>query len=546
MCVLRGPNHVFELANDAYYALVGKRSIIGKNVRQVMPELISQGFVDTLDTVYKTGEPFVGRALPIQFQSKNEQTPTQRFIDFIYQPIRDGNDNVNGIFVQGHDVTEAHQLARKIHYQAAHDPLTGLVNRRELARQAQALTVTEPLPPHQQKPHALLYLDLDQFKIINDRCGHAAGDALLRQVAKLLSDHVRDSDILARMGGDEFALVLKHCQARHATMQAERLRNAIQKLVFVWNGQRYGISISVGIAVFRCLDTNSFNQALSLADAACFLAKEKGRNRVQMYHTSDAELIRQQRDMDWAARLRDCLEQGRIQLYGQRIVDLRADSNSTIERWELLARLVDEQGSVVAPGTFIPAAERYGLMPTLDRHVIRLAFTALHALPVEQRERTVFFINMSGMTLSDESLPESIEQMLNALPGLDPRSVCFEITETAAMSNLAASRAAMLRLIALGFSFALDDFGSGVSSFAYLRQLPVRYIKIDGEFITHLEHDPVSRAMVEAMTKVAHTMKIETVGEFVENEDIARMLRELGIDYGQGFGLHKPEPMITP
>jgi|TARA_A100001391_G_scaffold205462_1_gene206951 diguanylate cyclase (GGDEF)-like protein len=451
--------------------------------------------------------------------------------------------------VQGHDVTDAHLLAREVSFQAAHDPLTGLYNRREFARLTQAL-VNPPVGygAHEStvnvnQPHALLYLDLDQFKIVNDRCGHAAGDELLRQVAGLLNQQVRDTDILARMGGDEFAIVLRHCDARKAQQQAERLRVAVNDLVFVWNKQRYGISISIGLVALDGMTGTQFNEALSMADAACFLAKEKGRNRVQLYHPSDAELIQQQRDMDWAVQLKDCMEQNRVKLYAQRIVCLQADGDRTIDRCEILARLLGPDGQLVLPSVFIPAAERYGLMPVLDRHIINKAFNHLHNLPAEQRGKTLYFINISGVTLGDESLAGDIERMMSALPGFDPRTVCFEITETAALSNLGASQLAMQRLIDLGFQFALDDFGSGMSSFAYLRKLPVHYLKIDGEFIAHIHDDPVSRVMVESMVKVARTMEISTVGEFVESAALADALTELGINYAQGYGLHMPEPL---
>lgn len=554
ICILRGSSHIFEIANDAYYQLVGHREIIGHEVAKALPEVVEQGFLDKLNKVFASGEPFIGRAVPILLQRNKTDPLTQCYIDLIYQPIRNAHGQVTGIFVQGHDVTDAYLVAKEVSYQAAHDPLTGLFNRREFARLIEMLATpahslsADEAPAISGKPHALLYLDLDQFKIVNDRCGHAAGDELLRQVAKLLSDHVRETDILARMGGDEFALVLRHCNADHALQRAECLRKAVSNLVFFWNGQRYGVSLSVGLVAFDNQVSASFNKALSMADAACFLAKEKGRNRVQVYHPNNTELVQQQRDMDWATRLQDCLAQDRVQLFGQRIYALEPDSDKTIDRYEILARLVDTDGSLVHPGIFIPAAERFGLMPALDLHIIQKAFQALNDLPEQHRKNTKYFVNISGFTLGEDTLLEKIEQIIDTLPDFDPRQVCFEITETAALSNLTASQAAMKRLIALGFKFALDDFGSGVSSFSYLRKLPVHYIKIDGEFITHIEHDPVSKVMVEAMANVARTMEIATIGEFVESQAIAELLAELGIDYGQGFGLHQPVPLteLTP
>jgi diguanylate cyclase (GGDEF)-like protein len=547
ICILSGPEHVFEIANDAYYELIGNRDAIGRTVAQVMPEVVEQGFLDKLNQVFLTGQPFIGRALPIRLRRQTGNSLSERYIDFIYQAIRDPAGKITGIFVQGHDVTESHILARKISYQAAHDPLTGLYNRREFSRLVKLLQGNKPTraaerrSPQPTQPHTLLYLDLDQFKIINDRCGHSAGDELLRQVARMLNSRIRHSDILARLGGDEFALILLHCDINDAAAQADRLRTAMHDLAFFWNGRRYNLTLSIGLASFDNPTESRFDHVLSCADAACFLAKEKGRDRIQIYHPSDEELIRQQREMDWASRLKECLEQDRIVLYSQRIVDLH--NTDHLDRRELLARMIDDAGNTVPPGVFIPAAERYGLMPALDRHIICKALAALNGLPADQRKSTLYFINISGITLSDDTLLYDIGRMLATFPGLDPRHVCFEITETAALSDLAASRSAMQSLINMGFSFALDDFGSGVSSFAYLRQLPVKYIKIDGEFITNIVNDPVSRAMVKAMTSVADIMNIETIGEFVESHELLALLRELGIGYGQGYGLHKPEPL---
>jgi len=569
VCVLRGPRHVFELANEACYRLTGHRHLIGRPVADCLPEIVRQGFVEHLDHVFRTGEPYIGRGLPLALQREPFGVLEQRYIDLVYQPIRESDGKISGIFVQGHDVTEACQLAQELSYQASHDPLTGLLNRREFARLVTALldadagrpqdpsaiewlTAAQPVPAleaepildgvRESRPHVLMYLDLDLFKIINDHCGHGAGDELLRQVSDLLRRHVRSSDILARLGGDEFALVLRRCPRHAAERVANQLRQAVSDLVFIWQGRRYGVSLSVGLAAFGVPLDVPFEMALSQADAACFLAKEKGRNRVQVYRAEDDEAHRQLHDMDWASRLRDCLAEDRVVLYAQRIVGLQGERTAS-PAWEVLARLREPDGNLVAPSAFIPAAERFGLMPTLDRHIIRKAFAMLQALPEHQRDAARYFINVSGRTLSQDDLPAFVQGLLLEYPLLRPEHICFEVTETAAVSNPALTASAMQHLVDQGFRFALDDFGSGMSSFAYLRQLPVQYVKIDGDFVRHILHAPVDAAMVEAVAKVARLMGIQTVAEFVESIEVLDRLVALGVDYGQGFALHRPQPL---
>ncbi len=542
ICVLRGPNHVFELANDAYLQLVGHRTVLGQRLVDALPEVAEQGYLDRLDTVLATGTPFIGRALPIALQREAHGPLEERYIDLVYQPIRELDGTVSGIFVQGHDVTDAHELAREVAWQAAHDPLTGLYNRREFASQLDALAQVCDEPSAAEGPHALLYLDIDQFKLVNDHCGHASGDELLRQVADTLKQQVRASDILARLGGDEFALVLRNCPLEVAVRIANALRERIATLDFVWAGRRFGTTLSVGLVAFGSALSVPFEQALSQADAACFLAKEKGRNRVQVYRHGDAEMHRQRHDMDWASRLRDCMAEDRVVLYGQRIVDLR-DPGGVTHAWEMLARLREPDGTLVPPSAFIPAAERYGIMPALDRHIIRLVFVRMHHMPEPKRSATSYFVNLSGATLNDDTLPEYVQALQAEFFDVHPEQVCFEVTETAAVSNLNLAAAAMQQLVDQGYRFALDDFGSGMSSFSYLRRLPVQYVKIDGEFVQGILHDPVNAAMVDAVTRVAHTMGILTIAEFVESPDILQRLVSLGVDFGQGFGLHEPEPM---
>lgn len=535
ICVLRGPQHIFELANNAYYQLIGHRQVQGRVLSQALPEVIEQGYLEKLDRVFLTGEPFIGRALPIQLQSLAGGPLQQSYIDLIYQPIRDSNGQVSGIFVQGHDVTEAHQLAQEISYQASHDFVTGIFNRREFEKHSHAI---EALPG----PHALLYMDLDHFKIVNDRGGHAAGDALLHQVAMVLRKYIRESDVLARLGGDEFALILPDCSGEYAASIARTLCGGVRDIIFFWNGIRYSVTLSVGLVEFGTCTSLAFSDAFSLADIACFLAKEKGRNRVQVSHASDLEVTARQNDMDWANRIKDCIKEDRVVLHAQSLSALSA-RHETMQCREILARMRDKQGNLIFPGSFISSAERFGIIEDLDFHIIRKSFAHLQNLPAEQRAITRYFINVSGITLNSPGFSEYIASMLEDYTDVHPCHVCFEVTETAAISNLDETANVIRGLTKQGFSFAIDDFGSGMASFSYLQKLPVQYLKIDGEFIKGILTQPAGLSIVEAVVKVARAMNILTVAESVEFPELLPALREIGVDYGQGYALHRPEPI---
>lgn len=536
ICVLQGPHHVFELANDAYYQLVGHREIIGHRVVDVLPEVVPQGFLEKLDIVYATGVPFIGRAILIELQRFAGGKLERRYIDLIYQPILNGTDEITGIFVQGSDVTEAYILSQEVSYQAAHDSLTGLCNRREFARQTQ--NIEEP------GVHALLYMDVDHLKIVNDRCGHAAGDSLLTQVAaSLLSLCDSDHDILARLGGDEFALVRRDCSQEDATALADRLCRSVKDINFIWQGKRYGVTLSVGVVNFGGLEGLPFETALPLADAACFLAKEKGRNRVQISLATDEEVRQQQGDMDNVTRLKEAMREDRVLLYAQKIVGLHPDQCQHRVFYEVLARLRDPDGNIIAPAGFIPAAERFGVIEELDRHIVGKTFAHLQAQSPERRDGICYFVNLSALTLSTHGFQGFIESSMAAHPEVRSSQICFEVTETAALSNIRRTAEAMQRLVAMGFRFALDDFGSGMASFAYLSHLPVQFVKIDGEFVKAILSQPAGGIIVEAVAKVARTMNMLTIAESVEFDELIPHLKSMGLDYAQGYALHHPEPI---
>ena len=433
------------------------------------------------------------------------------------------------------DVSEQRQLTERLSYQASHDGLTELFNRREFERRAEVVvqSVVEG-----GEAAALFYIDLDQFKLINDTSGHMAGDQLLIQLATLMHEQLRIGDILARLGGDEFGVLA--CQvgdADGARLLAERIRDHIDGFVFVWEQNTYTISASIG-AVMIDHPGLTLKDVMAQADTACYLAKEAGRNRVHFYSEQDDETTRRRSEMEWANRLRWAIDEGRLQLLYQEVRALRADDDQA-PRIELLLRFRDEAGRLVVPGAFIPAAERYGLMPMIDRWVIESALANFDRLHPSGDGLALATINVSGASLEDESLTELVLHLLKRYQ-VSPQRVCFEITETVAVRNLAQVSRFIERLREAGCRIALDDFGAGMSSFGYLKNLPVDIIKIDGSFIRDLLNDPMSHAIVRAVTDIGHQRGLQVVAEWVSSEEILQALVALGVDYAQGFVLHQP------
>lgn len=450
-------------------------------------------------------------------------------------PLRSSNQHIIGCVAVMQDVTGETRMREILSWQATHDDLTSLINRREFERRLEALLEQRPSGTR----HVLLYLDLDQFKLINDNCGHNAGDQMLRQLTSRLSTRLRNSDTLARLGGDEFAVLLPHCSVEDGRRIADDLRDIVHTFRFDWKGRTFGVGVSIGLV---SLDEHilSVAEALTAADSACYIAKENGRDQVVVYHPSGDEEQRRREEISQTALIRECLETDRFCLWAQPIMPIQGQQDD----WgmEILVRMLDETGQVIPPGCFIPAAERYNLMGQIDRWV-------LHTLCTQWRDNPTLFehldkvaINLSGQSIANDEFLEFVIGTIDRF-GLPWERLCFEITETAAVSSIEKARHFIQTLRQREARFALDDFGSGLSSFAYLKQLPVDFLKIDGAFVKDMAKDPIDAAMVRSISDIGRAMQLHTIAEFVENEHVIDMLQEAGVDYAQGYGICRPMPI---
>ncbi|MDE1164256.1 MAG: EAL domain-containing protein [Pseudomonas sp.] len=444
---------------------------------------------------------------------------------------------ISGTVLVLHDMTQERQYIANLSWQATHDALTGLANRREFEYR---LELTLASLARQQGRHSLMFLDLDQFKLVNDTCGHAAGDELLRHICTLLQSGLREGDTLARLGGDEFGILLENCPPEVAEKIAETLRQTVQNLHFVWKGRPFVTTISIGLVHITQAPT-TLESSLRAADMACYMAKEKGRNRVQVYHADDTELSMRFGEMAWVQRLHMALEENRFCLYAQEIAALGRSDNQG-GHIEILLRLHDESGRVILPESFIPAAERYGLMTALDRWVVHNVFKVIQQCMNEAPKGPLAMcaINLSGISIGDDEFLGYLREQFQRF-AIAPQLICFEITETAAISNLGSAIRFINELKSLGCKFSLDDFCAGMSSFAYLKHLPVDYLKIDGSFVKDMLDDPVNRAMVEVINHIGHVMGKQTIAEFVETPLIEQALLEIGVDYAQGYLIERPQ-----
>jgi diguanylate cyclase (GGDEF)-like protein/PAS domain S-box-containing protein len=452
-------------------------------------------------------------------------------------PIRTKDGALLGAVLVFKDVTEARRLSREMTYAAAHDALTGLINRREFEHRMRRVLQTAR---SERTENALCYLDLDQFKLVNDTCGHVAGDELLRQISHLLEASVRQRDTLARLGGDEFGLLMEHCSLDEASRVAEGLIRSVADFRFVWEDKGFNIGVSIGLVPVNEA-SGRFGRLLSAADAACYMAKEQGRNRMHIYQEDDTELTRRHGEMQWAARLPRALEEDRFLLYIQPIVPVIAN-DAEVMCYEALLRMQNEKREIVSPGAFLPACERYNLAIKIDRWVIHTLFEWLAKHWSLWFDLPSFSINLSGLSLGDEAFLCYVTEQFKEfdIPG---DKICFEITETVAISNLVEARSFIKTLKRIGSRFALDDFGSGLSSFAYLKQLPVDLLKIDGLFVRDILSDSIDLALVKSIHDIGKIMGKQTIAEFVESPAILSKLRDIGVDYAQGYAIGRPRPI---
>ncbi|MCK4951596.1 MAG: EAL domain-containing protein, partial [Gammaproteobacteria bacterium] len=464
---------------------------------------------------------------------------SQYEISYSISPIMNHKNELIGSVIVFQHMDKERGMSEMIAYQATHDELTDLINRREFERRFKKLIETA----NDKASHVLCYIDLDQFKVVNDTCGHYAGDQLLKQIGHLLESEVREEDTLARLGGDEFGVLLENCELEDALRIAEQLIDVVKKYRFIWEGKTFEVGIGIGIV--QVTSENILpSEVMSFADSACYIAKEKGRNMIHVYQPDDDAMIKRKGEMQWVHRITEAYTQELFVLYAQEIVPV-ANRTHGGKHYELLIRMLDESGQIIPPMEYVTAAERYNMMADLDRWVIHNAFDLIHRyeerIEKENLKTKIFAINLSGQSLNDSKTMSFLKEEFTRYPKL-ASSVIFEITETAAISNLSQAYDFISTFKGNGVKFALDDFGSGLSSFAYLKNLNVDYLKIDGEFVKDMDCDPINFAMVGSINQIGHIMGIKTIAEHVVSDDIRDMLMELGVDYGQGNWLSEPRP----
>jgi diguanylate cyclase (GGDEF)-like protein/PAS domain S-box-containing protein len=457
-------------------------------------------------------------------------------VEYSVAPTLDQAGRVQGSVIVLQDLTESQELAQQLVYQATHDGLTGLINRNEFDNRIQSLI--DKTKKSGTGTHALLYMDLDQFKMVNDSCGHIAGDEMLRQLSERIREHIGETETLARLGGDEFGVLLEDSTVHRAEFVANRLREEVEDFRFNWNDKSFGLGVSIGLVPID-INTDSKDDLLSMADRACYAAKDAGRNRVRVFQPNDLDMLRRFKDTEWVTRIHKAIDDDTLLIATQPIVPVDPQHKMG-EMFEVLLRMQGTDGKIIHAGAFLPAAERFNMMHELDRWVMKAALKWLSDDHDQLNRLDTCMLNLSGQTLTDEHFAGFAIEAINRhrVPG---NKICFEITETAAIANLTKARTLIKELKAVGCRFALDDFGSGMSSYAYLKTLPVDFIKIDGIFVKDILTDPVDTAMVRSINEIGHIMGKKTIAEYVENDAIMQKLHDLGVDYGQGFGIAKPE-----
>ncbi len=465
----------------------------------------------------------------------NKKSLKEYAVNLTVSTIHDRTGNAIGTVLVFHDISTERSLARELAYKATHDDLTGLLNRHEFEVRIKSSIADVRT---KDKPDTVWYMDLDQFKVVNDTCGHLAGDELLRQLTALLKNRLRGNDVLARLGGDEFGVLLQDCNVDDAYKVAESIRQMINHFRFFWDEKSFEIGVSIGLVEVTS-DFGNVSDVLKAADSACYMAKDNGRNRIYIFQHDDDALAVRHGEMQWLHRIQKAFEENRFFLVQQEIRPITSD-NLPPHR-EILLRMMGEDGNVIPPMAFIPAAERYDLMFSIDIWVIRKAFAVI----AEEKSDFIYNINISGQSVCNETFYDLVIDEFDKYK-VPASRICFEVTETAAIANIVSASRFMLRLKELGCYFALDDFGSGLSSFAYLRDLPVDFLKIDGIFVKNMTADEIDAAMVDAINEIGHVMGIRTIAEFVENDAVLARLRDVGVDFVQGYGIAKPVNWYIP
>jgi len=532
---------IIEFMNAAAATLTGTNAdlAVGKSLSEVI-ELVD----DDDTTAARANRTYL--ALP----SGEQSTPSRRAVLLSHRggaesavevsstPIRSAELDVTGTVLLLRDVTEQRGITRQMSYQATHDALTGLINRGEFERR---VTEANDTGHRGEAHHVLCYLDLDRFKIVNDTSGHLAGDSMLREVAKLLRDAVRDSDFVGRLGGDEFGMLLVGCPLEKARQIADDVCRAVGDYRFIWKDKLFNIGVSVGLVEIS-RESGTMEELLAAADAACYVAKKEGAGRVAVYSARDEARARQTGEIQWLQRLQSALKENRFQLYQQTIVPAYAD-DGTGPRMEVLVRMTDEFGNEVMPAEFIRAAERHKLMRLVDRWVVQTTFTAVGRGVVALPDLHTIAINISAQTLGDPQFLEFVVECLDRTGAL-PTQICFEISEAAVIANLEHARRFVGVLHGMGCQFAIDDFGAGVASFSNLKNLPFDYLKIDGSLTQNLARDTVNQAMVTAMIKLARSLNFKVIAEQVEEASAADFVRRIGVDFLQGYAIGRPKPLL--
>lgn len=530
----------------------GKCSFINQSALEMLgykrEEIIGRSIHDMTHHSHADGSPYPIEQCPMQkayltgapFRVQKEvfwrSDGTNFPVEYSAYPIIEEGEVLGSVAVF-RDVTDSHAMEQRLSFLATHDPLTRLLNR--YAFEQHLKNALEDAHANESN-HVLCYMDLDQFKVVNDTCGHVAGDAMLQMIAKLLQNTLRHSDTLARLGGDEFGLLLEECSLKKAESLTTKICEVVKEFRFTWDDKTFSTGVSVGIAAIT-KDTSSIDLVMSAADSACYIAKDMGRNRVHIHLADDEEVAKRQGEMRWITEIQSAMEEGRLFLYRQSIIPLFANEQD-MDHFEILLRMKGKDGRDVPPGAFIPAAERFAMMPMLDRWVIKRALGWLKNAESRGQRVGLCSINISGHSLGDDDLKDFILGQLKhyAIPA---EKICFEITETAAVSRLDQAIHFIGEMRELGCRFALDDFGTGMSSFAYLKNLPVDFLKIDGSFVRDLLDDPVDCGMVESINQIGHLMGLKTIAEYVETDSVRERLIDIGVDYVQGFGISRPEPL---